>query len=51
MGVYEEKYKQLFDLAQSLCKDESDRIHRIDGKASRYISILTFFLGVCVIFI
>lgn len=44
MGI--EKYKELYDLSLEVLKEEQDRFNRIDGKASKYFTVVTFLLGI-----
>ena len=41
----EDKYKELFEYAKEVYKEELARFTRIDEKASKYLSILTLILG------
>lgn len=39
-----QKYKELYDLSKEVFSEELDRSARIDDKASKYLTALTFFL-------
>jgi len=38
-----EKYKELFELSKDVFAEELSRSERIDNKASKYLTALTFF--------
>ncbi len=40
-----EKYRDLYVLSKEVLAEEQQRFHRIDEKASRYLSVLTFVVG------
>jgi hypothetical protein len=44
MGI--EKYKELYDLSNSLLSQEHDRFNRIDVKAGSYLSVITLLIGI-----
>jgi len=45
-----EKYKELFELSKDVFAEELSRSERIDNKASKYLTALTFLLGVFAVF-
>lgn len=45
-----EKYKELFDLSLKILEEEQQRTNRLDEKASKYFSVLSFLIGICGIF-
>lgn len=46
----DEKYKELFDLSLKVLEEEQQRTNRLDEKASRYFSVLSFLIGIYGIF-
>lgn len=46
----EEKYKELFDLSLKVLEEEQQRASRLDEKASKYFSVLTFLIGIYGVF-
>ena len=40
------KYKELYDLSKEIFYEELSRSQRIDEKASKYLTMLTFLLGI-----
>ncbi len=46
-----EKYKELYNLAKEAFNEELNRAFRIDEKASKYLTVLTFFIGIYGFFI
>jgi len=45
-----EKYRELYELSKEVFAEELARSERIDNKASKYLTALTFLLGVFVTF-
>ena len=45
-----EKYKELFELSKDVFAEELSRSERIDNKAAKYLTALTFLLGVFAVF-
>lgn len=43
---YMEKYEELYALSKEVLNEELDRFNRIDEKASKYLTVLTFLIGV-----
>jgi hypothetical protein len=41
-----EKYKELYELSKEVLAEELDRFNRIDEKASKYLTVLTFLIGI-----
>ncbi len=46
----EEKYKELFELSLKVLEEEQQRTNRLDEKASKYFSVLTFLIGIYGVF-
>jgi hypothetical protein len=46
-----EKYKELFELSKYAFDEELSRGYRIDDKASKYFSVLTFIIGIYMYFV
>lgn len=46
----EEKYKELFDLSLKVLEEEQQRTNRLDEKASKYFSVLSFLIGIYGVF-
>jgi len=45
-----EKYKELYELSLKVLEEEQQRTNRLDEKASRYFSVLSFLIGIYGIF-
>ena len=41
-----EKYRELYSLSKEVYNSELDRFHRVEDKASRYLTCLTFVIGI-----
>ena len=41
-----EKYKELYDLSIKVLEEEQQRANRLDEKASRYFSVISFLIGI-----
>ncbi len=46
----DEKYKELYNLSLGVLEEEQQRINRLDEKASRYFSVLSFLIGIYSVF-
>jgi hypothetical protein len=46
----DEKYKALYELSLKILEEEQNRMNRLDEKASRYFSVLSFLIGIYGIF-
>ena len=42
------KYKELYDISIKVMEEEQQRFNRMDEKAVKYFSVITFLLGICV---
>jgi len=42
----DEKYKELYDLSIKVLEEEQQRANRLDEKASRYFSVISFLIGI-----
>lgn len=46
----DEKYKELYELSLKVLEEEQQRASRLDEKASKYFSVLTFLIGIYGVF-
>ncbi len=44
------KYKELYDISVQVLGEEQQRFNRMDEKAVKYFSVISFLIGVCVFF-